>query len=229
MAAGLTQPVNQVFLFDRQNRALLPVSATRDGLAGTNASFGGVVSADGRYVAFRSQASNLLGETAPAVSQILLWDRARFQPDALVRREGRAPGRGAAVLAPVAQAVEQTVLPGGSRVFSVTVRNDGQFTDEVIVRGSSGEPEAWDVSYFTGDTSREVTARVTGAGARLGPLRAGEALELRVLVRQLTPQATPKHVRIGVVSLADPLRADAVEPVAEHVVEMAVGFRYSSA
>jgi subtilisin family serine protease len=212
---GVVGRSNQAFLLDRQTGTLTPLSVTRDGFGGASDSFGGVLSADGRYIAFRSFASNLLGETAPEASQVFVWDRARFQPDGLVRRDGNAPARGGDVFAPTPQAVEQTVSPGGSRTFFVAIRNHGEFEETFLVTGTAGEPGAWELEYFADDTGEDVTAMVAGPGWRPGSFPGGVGRVLRIVVRQLSPQPAPKMISVHAVSVSDPFRSDTVVAIAQ--------------
>src|SRR5206468_6598024 len=83
--------VTGVFLYDRLSDVLTELSRKRDGTPGSDYSVGAAVSADGRYIAMESRAGNLLGETTSGADQVLLYDRASFQPDEWIRRNGSAP------------------------------------------------------------------------------------------------------------------------------------------
>src|SRR5207248_5589264 len=60
LVAGDTNYSWDVFVHDRESGETLRVSVSSDGVQGTRSSFGGAISADGRYVAFASTASNLV-------------------------------------------------------------------------------------------------------------------------------------------------------------------------
>lgn len=60
MVTGDTNGVSDVFLHDRQTGITTRLSVTTDGTQGNGESFGAAVSADSRYVAFTSAASNLV-------------------------------------------------------------------------------------------------------------------------------------------------------------------------
>ncbi|WP_372728613.1 TolB family protein, partial [Nocardioides sp.] len=64
----------QVFLRDRVQGTTTLVSAAVDGGPGDARSYRGMVSSDGRYVAFASQARNLTPETSPPLESIYLRD-----------------------------------------------------------------------------------------------------------------------------------------------------------
>src|SRR5260370_1184935 len=59
LVPGDTNGAADVFLLDRQTGGLTMVSVNASGQAGSGSSDTGIVSADGRYVAFESQAGNL--------------------------------------------------------------------------------------------------------------------------------------------------------------------------
>ena len=60
LVAGDGNGVQDVFVFDRRTRATERVSVSAKGVGGDKASRDGVISADGRVVAFTSDADNLV-------------------------------------------------------------------------------------------------------------------------------------------------------------------------
>jgi hypothetical protein len=64
-----------VFVYDRQTKAMELVSVSTDGKPGDQASFAPSISADGRYVSFYSRASNLISDDTNAVGDIFVRDR----------------------------------------------------------------------------------------------------------------------------------------------------------
>jgi Tol biopolymer transport system component len=75
LVLGDTNNAPDIFLHDRQNGETTRVSVTRDGLQGNNSSYRTSISAEGRYVAFASDASNLVPEDANGVRDIFVHDR----------------------------------------------------------------------------------------------------------------------------------------------------------
>jgi len=75
LAAGATGQKRQILLHDRQAHTTELVSATSAGVEGNNDSFAPTISADGRYVAFESYATNLAGGDANGVRDVYLRDR----------------------------------------------------------------------------------------------------------------------------------------------------------
>ena len=68
--------VRDVFVHDRTTGKTERVSIATDGTPGNGASSRPAISADGRYVAFRSGASNLIGNDANGADDVFLRDRA---------------------------------------------------------------------------------------------------------------------------------------------------------
>jgi Tol biopolymer transport system component len=71
----MTYNAMDVFVFDRQTGALQRVSVAGDGTQGDDNSSGACISADGRYVAFLSQADNLVPGDTNKVSDVFVHDR----------------------------------------------------------------------------------------------------------------------------------------------------------
>ena len=77
LVAGDTNGALDIFVRDRVTGQTTRVSVASDGTQGNGASYDPSISADGRYVAFRSMASNLVaGDSNGAVSDIFVHDRA---------------------------------------------------------------------------------------------------------------------------------------------------------
>ncbi len=213
--AGDASHFTQAFLYERLTGALTPVSVTRAGLAGNEHSLGGAFSADGRYLAFRSFAPNLLAETAAEASQVFVWDRARFQPDEFVRREGGSSFRGEGIFSGAGQSVEQPIAPGSSATFRVAIKNAADFADGFRVTGPVGDGANWQVQSFDAASSADVTAAVTGAGWPTGDLAAGASRELRLVVRSLRASDLPQSLSLTATSTTDLARTDAVLAIAQ--------------
>ncbi len=64
LVSGDTNALNDIFVHDRQSGATTRVSVSSDGTQGNGNSFSPALSSDGRYVAFYSDATNLVsGDT----------------------------------------------------------------------------------------------------------------------------------------------------------------------
>jgi hypothetical protein len=75
LVAGDTNASRDVFVRDRLNGTTERVSVDSSGAQGNAFSFGGMISADGRYVAFESTASNLVVGDTNGKSDVFLRDR----------------------------------------------------------------------------------------------------------------------------------------------------------
>src|SRR5262249_38177421 len=78
LVSGDTNAVRDVFVHDRQTGITERVSVDSSGIQGNGDSgfpYGTAISADGRYVAFGSQASNLVSGDTNAVRDIFVRDR----------------------------------------------------------------------------------------------------------------------------------------------------------
>ena len=75
IVAGDTNSMQDVFVHDRQTGATTRISVSSDGDEGDEGSFDPSISADGRYVAFRSSASNLVEGDGNGYSDVFVHDR----------------------------------------------------------------------------------------------------------------------------------------------------------
>ncbi|MHB0939330.1 MAG: Ig-like domain-containing protein [Armatimonadota bacterium] len=72
---GVSSSYRQLYIRDRQTGQISLVSSTASGAVGNNASYRGSVSLDGRYVAFDSNATNLVAGDANSRTDIFIKDR----------------------------------------------------------------------------------------------------------------------------------------------------------
>ncbi|MCY2986823.1 MAG: S8 family serine peptidase, partial [Planctomycetota bacterium] len=75
LVPGDTNGQQDVFVFDRQTRTVARVSVAEDGTQGNDFSDSPTPSADGRFVAFRSSASNLVPGDINGFSDVFVFDR----------------------------------------------------------------------------------------------------------------------------------------------------------
>jgi len=75
LVSGDTNSFTDVFVRDRQSGTTKRVSVSSLGAQGNNDSNGASISADGRYVAFSSRASNLIGGDTNVTSDVFVRDR----------------------------------------------------------------------------------------------------------------------------------------------------------
>ena len=88
LVAGDTNGASDVFLRDSAKNRTWRVSLARDGTQGNGDSFGGAISADGRVVAFVSDASNLVPHDTNGTTDVFVRDL----QTGIVRRVNVGPG-----------------------------------------------------------------------------------------------------------------------------------------
>ena len=87
LVPGDSNGATDVFVHDRQTDAIERVSLTQDGLEGNGDSRRPFISADGRYTAFQSEASNLVPADTNGVYDVFVRDRWTGE----IRRESVEP------------------------------------------------------------------------------------------------------------------------------------------
>ncbi len=96
LVAGDREGFVDVFLKDTASDTIVRVSQTAGGAGGNGDSGAPAISADGRFVAFVTEASNLAGSDANNAVDVVLWDRTTGQFEAMsVRADGLSTGNAA--------------------------------------------------------------------------------------------------------------------------------------
>ncbi len=139
-------------------------------------------------------------------------------PDLLVQNPGDATPIGDGVYNSTAagQTREQTVQPGTSAVYFITLQNDGNAPDTYTLTGTAGGA-GWSVNYFDARSGgANVTSSITAAGGMQLPVCRGAPRELRVEIAAAAGMAAgaEKNVLIRAVSRAAPARRDVVRATA---------------
>ena len=158
LVAGDTNELFDFFLHDRQTRVTERITVSTAGVQSNNpdsASAVPSISADGRFVAFVSGASNLVEEDTNGTLDIFVRDR-RPQVEPSV-----------ADLAVEASASPDTVPPGGQVTYLVTLVNRGPDTapvDTVVLVTPAGAITGSADTVFIGSTHADgsVNASITG-------------------------------------------------------------------
>src|SRR5262249_4741820 len=75
LVAGDTNGKRDVFVYDRSTQQTTMVSVASDGTPGNGDSISSTISADGRYVAFLSQATNLVSGDTNGLADVFVHDR----------------------------------------------------------------------------------------------------------------------------------------------------------
>src|SRR5439155_16455458 len=209
-SAGGSNYVTGVFLYDRLSGALTELSRKRDGTPGNDHSVGAAVSADGRYITLDSRASNLIGETTSGVDQVLLYDRASFQPDEWIRRDSSAPYRGQGLFTESGQRVEQTVKTGFTNVCFVTIRNYGAFADRFVFNAPTNIPGGIDARYFLQPAGTDISAVATNGGWTSDIVSVGDTREVRIQVVASNTNLFNQDLVFTSTSFTDPTKVDLV-------------------
>ena len=93
LVAGDTNGATDVFVRDRKTQVTRRVSVGAGGAQANSESFDPAISADGRYVAFYSEASNLVAGDTNDSTDVFVRDRKSAGDPAGVGRCGRRPGQ----------------------------------------------------------------------------------------------------------------------------------------
>jgi extracellular elastinolytic metalloproteinase len=172
--------VVDVFVRDRETGATERVSVDSAGQEGDGRSDSCTISADGRVVAFQSEASNLVAGDTDGTQDIFVRDREAGTTEAVSYDQSGSPAGG--VLAPAVSADGRFVAFSSS--FSGFVPNDTNGVLDVFVRDrATGEIERASVSS---------SGKQTGsAGARLPGISAdGRRVSFRSGATELVPDDT---------------------------------------
>ncbi|MPY76872.1 MAG: hypothetical protein GEU87_21770, partial [Alphaproteobacteria bacterium] len=146
LVAGDTNNASDVFVHDTSSGATTRVSVNSAGVEGNDTSFSPSVSADGRYVAFHSAASNLVAGDTNGVSDVLVHDTSSGDT--------------------IRVSVDSAGVEGNADSFDLSVSADGRYVAfrsfaTTLVAGDTNN--AFDV--FVHDTSTGDTIRVSVNGA----------------------------------------------------------------
>ncbi len=157
-----------------------------------------------------SRAGNLIGETTAGDDQVLLYDRASFQPDEWIRRGNNASYRGQGLFTESIQRVEQTVKFGFTNVFFVTIRNYGTVADRFVFKGPANVTGGIDARYFLQPAGTEITGAATNAGWTSDLVSAGDTREVRIQIIAGNANLFNQDLVFTSTSLTDPTRVDLV-------------------
>ena len=141
LLAGDTNSADDVFLFDRQNGGMTRVSVGPDGDQGNSYSSGAVsLSADGRWIAFTSAASNLVPFDTNGHEDVFVHDRNTGQ----TRRVSVGPD----------------ASPGNAGSFNPAMSADGRWVafasraTDLVEGDTNGQEDIFVHDSLTGTTSR---------------------------------------------------------------------------
>lgn len=132
-------------------------------------------------------------------------------PDGLVRR-GDGPDVGDDVYGKfIDQRVSTRVRKRHERVFWITVQNDDNAADTIMVTGGGTQSTKWRIRYYAGGVN--ITGRVGGEGYRTPILAPGEEVVIKLTVkpRAAVKVGATKTTAVLLTSLSDPTGLDRVK------------------
>lgn len=177
----------RTFLFDRLRGVHEWVALSDAGLVAEDSSFYGPVSADGRFVAFVSNASGLVPGDGNAVGDVFVRDRGEAIADLSVRVAGTNPWSGEGVLNPLrSQRAGRAVEIGGTAEYEVALANAGEaraFVMKGLPLSAGWNLRVRAVPQGNGEGA-DITAALLGSGWTSPSIPAGAQQVFRVTVTQ---------------------------------------------
>ncbi|MCX6020632.1 MAG: hypothetical protein NTZ05_02675, partial [Chloroflexi bacterium] len=149
LVSGDTNGKVDVFLRDRTNNLTTRVSVGSDGAQGNNHALFSAISADGRFVAFASDASNLVPGDTNAATDVFLFDRTTSQTMLVSAAPGGTPASG---------------ISGGAAISA-----DGRFVafESLASNLVTGDTNGKNDIFLLDRTANSITrVSVTSAGAQ---------------------------------------------------------------
>jgi Tol biopolymer transport system component len=95
LVSGDTNDAHDIFIYDRQTSQTTRASVDSSGAQADNSSTSAAISADGRYVAFQSSATNLVAQDTNSASDVFVRDRQAGQTARISVASGGAEAHGA--------------------------------------------------------------------------------------------------------------------------------------
>lgn len=146
-----------VFVFDRLTNQVELISRSTSGAQGNGPSMHGVISGNGRFVAFQSRATNLVADNTNNVSQIYLHDRQSQETRLISRTPDGAPGNGRSERASISH---DGLRVSFSSDASNLVPNDTNGIEDVFVYDQGQPTSLRRVSVTTGGGQIEQLVKV---------------------------------------------------------------------
>lgn len=140
LVSGDTNWQRDIFVFDRETFQTTRVSIATDGTQSNGISDSPSISADGRYVAFWSQASNLVENDTNRVADTFVHDRRTGETTRI--------------------SVDSTGIQGNGSSFGTTISDDGRyvayssFASNLVNGDTNGERDVFVFDRETGQTTR---------------------------------------------------------------------------
>ncbi|PKN62225.1 MAG: hypothetical protein CVU57_25645, partial [Deltaproteobacteria bacterium HGW-Deltaproteobacteria-15] len=173
LVPGDTNGSSDIFVHDRQTEATSRVSVSSGGSAGNGGSFLPSISADGRYVAFESNASNLVPGDTNGFCDIFIHDRKKGATTRVSvdsdGSEGNKPSYDPSISADgryvVFYSVASNLVPGDTNGFPDVFVHEYQTGATTRVSVSSGGSEGNGGSIYESSISADGRYAAFGSGA----------------------------------------------------------------
>jgi Tol biopolymer transport system component len=149
LVANDTNASTDVFVYDRSTRKTRRVSVSSSGVQGNGGSVESSISPDGRFVAFTSNASNLVGKDINATSDVFVYDRSTRKTRRVSVSSRGAEGNDSSYLPAVS---------GGGRFVAFTSNATN------LVGGDTNDRE--DVFVYERSTRKTRRVSISSAGAQ---------------------------------------------------------------
>ncbi len=138
LAANDTNNTQDIFVHDRETSRTEQVNVGLNGGQANGVSFGGVISADGRYVAFASEATNLVADDTNNVIDVFVRDRKTGTTTRVSVGQGGAEANEISGVFGLTISADGRFVAFGSRASNL-VSNDSNGVDDVFVHDRNTE------------------------------------------------------------------------------------------
>jgi Clostripain family/Bacterial Ig-like domain/PDZ domain/WD40-like Beta Propeller Repeat len=153
LVAGDTNGVRDVFVYNRELNLVERVSISSTGIQGNGPSFRPSISADGKYVAFESNASNLVQGDTNGTSDVFVYDREIGGIE------------GITVISRASVGCSFIIDNGRITVWKVyedtPAYDDGILPGDVILEIDGQSTDGWSLDHFAGEIQGTVDTNVT--------------------------------------------------------------------
>ncbi len=201
---------SNVVVYTIATKEMNVISVTNLGDQPDGDSFGGRFNADGRYLGFLTNATDLIGERDVDDSQLMIYDRARLQPDLALASSETGNVHGFGEFEANGQKTVQLTTHSETRVFLVLVDNQGTYPDRFVFTSESEYPAA---RFFFDGT--DITDEVRNDGWVSAEVAAHQSFEIEVRVTETVMAPVDRILRLHVRSETDPSKHDTVTLVTE--------------
>jgi len=204
------------YVWDRLADVLNPGPFNRFGRPGLDSSYATGQSADGRFIAFASDAFSLVPRDGNAVMDVFVLDRQAARPDLGIRSVGGTDfvGSGRMGGADISCRAAQVLDAGGSALYEAQLLNAGSTAQSFRLK-LGAVADGWNVEVTQEESGTSVTAALSAEGWITPSLAPGAELRLRIQA-SLGTAAVPEawcEARLTSAAVDAPTVLDAVSAV----------------